>query len=287
MNREQSLKQHFPYDVVAVVSPHPDDSCIAVGGLLARLAQEKPECAVHVLVMTSGYRGVSDQYVSTLLQQSPPGPFSPEEARQGLSLVEAKKTSPLSPQQAQALEEFKTRIRRAEVEEEARVLSFTPHFLNLELYDQHSLADRDRASVGAALKKIHSSGSKRLLIHPGAHDAHDTHKLCSQLAVEVMNNRFPGQFERWAYESPWTQIHVRADIVVPVPEPAFQKKLEATRAHRSQGERNSYDTLVESLAIRNAAVMSELLGSFNISAAYNLGKYAELMARQSDRVIYF
>ena len=37
---------------------------------------------------------------------------------------------------------------------------------------------------------------------------------------------------------------------------------------------------------RKAAVLSEVLGSFDVERSYQLGKYVEALSRQEDRVIY-
>ncbi len=284
---EQSLGKQFPYDLVIVVSPHPDDSCIAIGGLLYRLAHERPGCTVHVLVMTSGYRGVTDRYLQRFLEQKASTAAVPEaDVRRGLTLLAKKAAEPLSPPERQALIEIKTRIRESEVAEESRLLSFKPHFLRLNIYDEHAITEEDQRRFIEVLESLHLQGRNRLLIHPGLYDAHHTHRLCSQLTRDVLDLRYPKLYERWTYESPWTQFHVRSDVIVPLSEAAFGAKVQATNAHRSQTERTPYGSLVEGIAVRNAAVMSELLGSFNVNQTYNLGKYAELLARQNDRIVY-
>jgi len=285
---EQPLGKQFPYDVVIVVSPHPDDSCIAVGGLLYRLSHERPSCQVHVLVMTSGYRGVTDQYLKRYLDARAEASIASEgeEVRHGLQLLSRKPSEPLSPQERQQLVDLKTKIREEEVAEESRVLSFTPHYLRLNIYEEHAITEQDQARFIQVLDVLHTQGQNRLLIHPGIYDAHQTHRLCSQLARDVLDLRYPKLYERWTYESPWTQFHVRSDIIVPLSESAFSAKVLATNAHRSQTERTPYGNLVEGIAVRNAAVMSEILGSFNVNHAYPLGRYVELLARQNDRIVF-
>ncbi len=287
MLTQQSLKEQFPFDLVVVVSPHPDDSCIAVGGFLYRLAKEKPGCKVHVFVMTSGYRGVTDQYLRSLLA-SPEGSsiFSKGEANQGLSLLQKKEASPPTPEERHILIDMKVKIRRHEAEEEAKILSFIPHFMNLKIYDERTLLDEDRKRFLEELKKVHSEGKRHLIIYPSINDAHQTHILCMQLALDVVESNYPKAYEKWAYESPWARIHGRADIIIPLSEETLRKKVEATQVHRSQVSRTPYGDLVEGIAIRNAAVLSELLGTFSPEKAYSLGKYAEVLTKRSDRIIY-
>ena len=220
----QTLGKEFPYDLVLVISPHPDDSCIAVGGLLWRLAQEKPECLVHVLVMTSGYRGVTDQYLSHCLRgQTESKPLSTEEIQRCTKLLDQKEREHLAAQERHELAGLKSKIRKLEVEDEAKILSFTPHFLDLDIYEEHAITEKDRQRTLDLLSKLHSTGKSRLLIHSGLFDMHYTHRMCSQLARDVVDTHFPRAYERWAYESPWTPIHARADVLFPLSEVAFRK----------------------------------------------------------------
>ena len=284
---EHRLGREFPYDSVVVVSPHPDDSCIAAGGLLFRLSRENPRCRVHVIVMTSGHRGVTDEYLHTVLARSEvPATLSPKDRKRGLSLLNKKKRRRISIEEHHELSEMKARIRRHEVDEESRILCFTPHYLNLSIYDRHSVTEADRRRLSSTLKRINAEGRRHLLIHPGSYDIHETHRLCSHLIRNVIDSLYPEVYERWAYESPWTQVHIRSDIIVPLSDDALAHKIRATCVHRSQTDRTPYARLVEGNATMNAAVLSEILSSFDANHACRLGKHAEVFARQNDRTVY-
>jgi len=252
-----------------------------------RLVKGNPKCRVHVLVMTSGHRGVTDRYLKSFLRGLKVNTnFPRKEIKEGLRLLNKKRNTPLNPKDQHFLLGLKTKIRRCEVKDEAKILSFTPHYLNLSIYDEHTITRNDHEHLFRVLSKLHHTGQSRLVIYPGMYDMHQTHTLCSQLTREVIDEHYPKMYERWTYESPWTQLHARSDVIIPLSEKALAEKIKATKAHKSQIERTPYDNLVEGVAVRNAAVLSETIGSFNVKKDYHLGKYVEVFARQSDRIIY-
>ena len=288
MNTRQKLIEEFPYHMVAVISPHPDDSCIAAGGLLYRLSKElEGRCQTHVLVMTSGYRGVTEAYLRKIAEtQAETLGWSPEQAQRIVSLLEAKHADGVPGADREFLQACRSEIRRSEVECEARTLGFTPHFLDLEIYDEHTVTTEDEATLSDRLNGLRSAGPRRLLILPGRNELHQTHRLASDLVRKVVEDRHAGRYEQWAYDSPWSPMMPRADVVVPLSEVALQAKLAATRCHRSQIDRTPYAGIVEGTAVKTAAVLSEWLGAFDVSRALDLGSYAEAYERLTDSIVY-
>ena len=58
----QRAFETFPYPSVIVMSPHPDDSALACGGLITKLRQAgPPNVRISILVATTGFRGVDDE----------------------------------------------------------------------------------------------------------------------------------------------------------------------------------------------------------------------------------
>ncbi|MCH7995222.1 MAG: hypothetical protein IIB57_12375, partial [Planctomycetes bacterium] len=80
-------------------------------------------------------------------------------------------------------------IRRMEVECEARTLGFTPHFLDLEIYDEHTVTTEDEVTLSETLNGLRSAGPRRLLILPGRNELHQTHRLASDLVRKVVEDR--------------------------------------------------------------------------------------------------
>ncbi len=287
MITKQKLIEQFPYDIVAVISPHPDDSCIAAGGLLYRLSQELPGVQTHVLVMTSGYRGVTDRYLQEVVtDEASAVPECAAQRTRITGLLSRKRTERLPHDEREFLRTCRAAIRRREVECEAATLGFTPHFLGLEIYDEHTVTERDEATLSAKLSELRVAGPRRLLIMPGRYEQHQTHRLAADLVSQVVEDHHRAQFELWAYDSPWSAMMPRPDVVVPLTEEALRAKLEATHCHRSQLERTPYAGIVEGTAVRTAAVLSEWLGAFDVCRSLDLGPYAEVFERLTDSVVY-
>lgn len=286
MIRKQRLIEEFPYHVVVVVSPHPDDSCIAVGGLLYRLGRELAgRCAVHVLVMTSGYRGVTDSFLRGAVTDGA-FPYADDERARILDLLDRQRTAKLDSDDREFLHQCRAAMRRREVECEAGSLGFTPHFLDLEIYEEHTPTAADERTLSAKLAELRAAGPRRLLIVPGRHELHQTHRLSFDLVDQVVKERHAGEYEVWAYDSPWSAMMSRPDVVVPLTREALDAKVAATRCHKSQVDRTPYTGLVEGTAVKTAAVLSELLGSFDVSRALDLGAYAEVFEKLTDSVVY-
>lgn len=287
MIKRQTLIEHFPYHMVAVVSPHPDDSCIAAGGILYRLSQElSTRCKTHVLIMTSGARGVTDTYLSgAAADDSFAVLWTSEERERITAALAAKRAGSLRNDDRAFLSRCRAAIRRHEVECEAKVLGFTPHFLDLSIYIEHTLTEADEAKLAAKLAELRVAGPQRLLIMPGQYEQHQTHRLAADLVSKVAQDPSAGEYELWAYESPWSVMMPRPDVVIPLSEEAMRAKIEATRCHKSQIERTPYTRIVEGTAVKTAAVLSEWLGSFDISRAAQLGNYAESFERLTHSVV--
>ncbi len=282
------LIEAFPYHVVAVIAPHPDDSCIAAGGLLYRISQELAgRCRTHVLVMTSGYRGVTETYLKRIIDDEPASiPWPEEDTRRIRTLLEGNRSNALSHEDREFLARCRTAIRRQEVEGEATLLGFVSHFLDLEIYHEHILTDDDEQRLSELLSDLRAGGPRRLLIVPGRYELHQTHRLASELVRKVVDSRHVGEYDLWAYDSPWSPMMPRPDIVVPMSREALQAKIDATCCHRSQLDRTPYEGIVEGTAIKTAAVLSESLGAFDVARALDLGPYAEVFEQLTRSVIY-
>jgi LmbE family N-acetylglucosaminyl deacetylase len=287
MITKRGLTKDLPYNLVVVISPHPDDSCIAAGGLLYRLAKELPERETHVFVMTSGHRGVTDRYLGEAASDDgSPMPWSAEERSRIREMLSAKQDHRLTHEERDELDDYRAAIRRQEVKEEAEVLGFVPHYLDLEIYEEHTVTEGDEAKLSAMLSELRSVAGPRLLIMPGRYEQHQTHRLAADLVRKVVDSGHRGAYELWAYDSPWSAMMPKPDIIVPFSQDALQAKLEATRCHRSQIQRTPYAGIVEGASVKTAAVLSEWFGSFDVSRALDLGHYAEAFERLVDSIVY-
>lgn len=287
MITSRKLADYFCYDLVVVVSPHPDDSCIAAGGLLYRLSHELADrCDRHVLVATAGYRGVTDEYMrKTAADGGADIEWSPADRDRIFKLLECKREGILSPDDRIFLRRRRAEIRRNEVIAEAKTLGFVPHFLDLDMYEEHTLTDADEARLSEALTQLRQGNKQCLLIMPGRNEQHQTHRLVVDLVARTVRRGHIGAFELWAYDSPWSMLMPRPDIVVPLTDETLKAKIKATSCHRSQLDRTRYAGIVEGTAIRTAAILSEWLGAFDITRALDLGPYAEAFERLTESVV--
>ena len=87
---------------------------------------------------------------------------------------------------------------------------------------------------------------------PHARDSHPAHIASRRIAGEALRRFLAGTqktVEVWNFEGPWALFN-RGDFntIVTVPRMAFERKLQAIRAHESQVARTPYDVAAESLA---------------------------------------
>jgi 6-phosphogluconolactonase/glucosamine-6-phosphate isomerase/deaminase/LmbE family N-acetylglucosaminyl deacetylase len=203
---------------VLVVSPHPDDAPISLGGTMSMLSQGN-----HVVtaVMSTGHR----------------------------SFI-------YGTQRGERIA-----IREAEVVKESRFLGVEPRFLRLPFYD-----------------------SNYDISHK---DTHPAHIASRKIAIGCLQHYLSGSrkvVEVWNYEGPWALFN-RGDFntIVSVPRVAFDRKLQAIRAHESQVARTPYDVAAESLArLRSALVPESELAGFG-ALPPRLDAWMELFSRETVR----
>ncbi len=226
---------------VLVVSPHPDDAPISVGGAMAMLGAGN---RVVTAVMTTGHR----------------------------SFI-------YGTQRGERIA-----IREAEVLKESRFLGAEPRFLRLPFYDgNYEVTERDLELFLALLREIDPDWM--FLPHPK--DSHPAHIASRVIVMESLRRYLAGTrrvVELWNYEGPWSLFN-RGDFnaMFTVPRLAFERKLQAIRAHESQVARTPYDVAAESLArLRSALVPESELAGFGARPP-RLDAWLELFQRESAR----
>ena len=226
---------------VLVVSPHPDDAPISLGGTMSMLSQGN---RVVTAVMTTGHR----------------------------SFI-------YGTQRGERIA-----IREAEVVKESRFLGVEPRFLRLPFYDSnYDISQKDRDQFVALLAELDPDW----IFTPHLKDTHPAHIASRRIAIESLQSYLSGthkSVEVWNYEGPWALFN-RGDFntIVSVPRVAFDRKLQAIRAHESQVARTPYDVAAESLArLRSALVPESELAGFG-ALPPRLDAWMELFSRDTVR----
>jgi glucosamine-6-phosphate deaminase len=226
---------------VLVVSPHPDDAPISLGGTIAMLSQAN---RVVTAVMTTGHR----------------------------SFIYATQRSE------------RIAIREAEVVRESRFLGVEPRFMKLPFYDSnYEISERDLDAFAALLAEVDPDW----VFLPHLKDSHPAHIASRRIAVDSLRRHLSGTrrtIELWNYEGPWSLFNRgEFNTIVTVPRTAFERKLQAIRAHESQLARTPYDVAAESLArLRSALVPESELAGFGARPP-RLDAWLELYWRESAR----
>ena len=226
---------------VLIVSPHPDDAPISVGGTMAMISGAN---RVVTAVMTTGHR----------------------------SFI-------YGTQRGERIA-----IREAEVVKESRFLGVEPRFLRLPFYDgNYEVTERDLEIFISLLRELDPDW----IFAPHPKDSHPAHIASRAVVMESLRRHLAGTrtiVDLWNYEGPWALFN-RGDFnsIVTVPRLAFERKLQAIRAHESQVARTPYDVAAESLArLRSALVPESELAGFGARPP-RLDAWIELFEREMVR----
>ena len=231
----------FPKRVL-VLSPHPDDDVISMGGTLCRLVEHGHE--VHVAYQVSGANAVSDESLwRALLFVRDSGLASGEMAvrvRSWCAAYEAHEEPPVPPE----LRRWKGLVRRHEALAAARICGIPAerlHFLDLPFYE--FAADRRRQLTSADLAIMQQLLSARrphqIYAAGDLDDPHGTHRLCLA-ALQAALARCAGdawvdEAELWLYRGAWAAWEPdEIDLAVPLSPQEVLRRRRAIFCHETQ-----------------------------------------------------
>jgi len=233
---------------VLVLSPHPDDDVICMGGTLTRLAEQGHD--VHVAYMVSGYLSVFDHDV----------------ARYADFVRQMHRILQLMPEQAQAIEQhidkflrrkrpgdidtpqvrqIKGLIRRTEAIDAARYCGVQEdhiHFLDLPFYNTGRVQKLavGEADVEAVAKLLEAAQPEMIFAAGDLTDPHGTHRLCMEATLAALE-RYSQQRKRphlWLYRGAWQEwAGEQIDKAVPLSPDELKHKRYAIFRHQSQKDR--------------------------------------------------
>jgi len=231
----------FPKRVL-VLSPHPDDDVLSMGGTLCRLVEHGHE--VHVAYQVSGAYSVSDeslwhelQFVHSAELANPATAAHLEELNRRFV---AQGALPAGPE----ILHWKGLIRRNEAAAAARICGVPPdrlHFLDLPFYASASgrrrqLGAEDVARMAALLDRLqpHLIFAAGDLDHPNG-----THRLCLRALREALLQRQATDWyagtELWLYRGIWAEWEAdEIDLAVPLSPQEVLRRRRAIFRHETQ-----------------------------------------------------
>lgn len=289
--------QKFARTVVFVISPHPDDSVLGAGGFIHRLTDpvawatqssipEADRPVVYTVVMTSGSRGVDDEY----LRRYQMNRLREKDSDLADYLLTKMATAETDPKREKQIAKFREDLRRQESIAEGRILRVREsHFLNLGgIYYNHTISGEDRNTFRALMDELiaRHEGWQRLVLVAHRDDMHPVHKLSTQAALDYVDAELKWENTRvWQYESPWITFSPhQVEIVIPFDGIGMATKAEAMSVHRSQEYRTRYSDVARYRAQMKAETFPELLGGFGQSAYQ--WQYVEAFQELRPTMIY-
>jgi glucosamine-6-phosphate deaminase len=231
----------FPKRIL-VLSPHPDDDVIGMGGTLCRLVEHGHE--VHVAYQVSGANAVSDEALTRSLRfvrdSGLAGAGSEEKIGALCAAHEADGSLPDTPE----IQRLKGLVRRQETLAAARVCGVPPqrlHFLDLPFYHaspgtRRRLGDGDRSIMRELLGGIRP----HLIFAAGdLDDPHGTHRLCLHALRDSLSSldgeAWVGEGELWLYRGAWSEWSAdEIDLAVPLSPQEVLRRRRAIFCHETQ-----------------------------------------------------
>ena len=231
----------FPKRVL-VLSPHPDDDVISMGGTLCRLVDQGHE--VHVVYQVSGSNAVSDETLwRALVFVRDAGLGDSVALAQSAAWCAAYETTGALPAGPE-FKRWKGVIRRHEAAAAARVCGVVPerlHFLDLPFYDAISVRHRRLGEVDvASMHRVLNQVRPQLIFAAGdLDDPHGTHRICLHALREALVRSASAEWfaatELWLYRGAWAEWEVdEIDLAVPLSPQEVLRRRRAIFRHETQ-----------------------------------------------------
>jgi glucosamine-6-phosphate deaminase len=229
----------FPKRVL-VLSPHPDDDVISMGGTLCRLVDQGHN--VHIAYEVSGAGAVSDEAVWRSLAFVRDTGFSDASAIHALCAQhENGQPLPVTPE----ILKWKGLIRRHEAISGARVCGVPAeklHFLDLPFYDAPPRSRRPGEADVAKLHALLADFRPHLIYAAGdLDDPHGTHRLCLRVLRDALalastaGEAWIRESELWLYRGAWAEWPLaEIDLAVPLSPQEVLRRRRAIFRHETQ-----------------------------------------------------
>ena len=236
---------------VIVLSPHPDDDVISMGGTLRRLCDQHHD--VHVAYETSGNIAVGDEEVIRYCEYlrdvcdkySPENTAIKEKAEEIIRYLRYEKVDNGEPERRDVLF-MKGTIRREEARHACRYSGLKDenvHFLDLPFYEtglvkKNDLGEIDKDVVKKLLLDIKPD---QMFVAGDLADPHGTHKVCLDAVLaaidEVKEEEWMKNCRVWMYRGAWAEWEMdHIEMAVPISPEELRFKRNAILKHQSQAE---------------------------------------------------
>jgi glucosamine-6-phosphate deaminase len=230
----------FPKRIL-VLSPHPDDDVIGMGGTLCRLVEHGHE--VHVAYQVSGANAVSDEALARALRFARDSGLAGAEGAARIAALCGDHEAGALPDTPE-VRRLKGLVRRLEALAAARVCGVPAgrlHFLDLPFYNagpgsRRQLGDGDRAIMGELLTQTRP----HLIFAAGdLDDPHGTHRLCLHALRDSLSalarEPWVGEGELWLYRGAWSEWPAdEIDMAVPLSPQEVLRRRRAIFCHETQ-----------------------------------------------------
>ena len=234
---------------VLILSPHPDDDVISMGGTMIRLVEQGHE--THTSYMVSGYLSVFDHLVSryadfvrefnAIFGLTPDQTASIEEHID--KFLRRKKPGEVDTSEVQAI---KTLIRKTEALDAAKYCGIPEnnvHFLNMPFYNTGMVQKLSisKADIDAVLALLEEVKPEMVFAAGDMTDPHGTHRLCLDAffaAYEKYEAKGYPAPVIWLYRGAWQEwAPDEIDMAVPLSPDEQVRKRFAIFRHESQKDR--------------------------------------------------
>ena len=225
---------------VLILSPHPDDDVISMGGTFDRLIKQGHE--VHIAYQTSGNIAVSDEEALKFAEVSMEINVDSKKVKDIIKFIKNKKRN----ESIDSLEvrHLKGTIRKRESLAATRYLGLLDenvHFLNLPFYEtgtikKGNLKEEDIAIITSLIERIKPH---QIYAAGDLADPHGTHKVCLDAlfkALEVLKKeKYMNECWVWLYRGAWHEWELyEIEMAVPLSPDQILRKRHAIFYHQSQ-----------------------------------------------------
>lgn len=225
---------------VLILSPHPDDDVISMGGTFDRLIKQGHE--VHIAYQTSGNIAVSDEEALKFAEVSMEINVDSKKVKDIIKFIKNKKRN----ESIDSLEvrHLKGTIRKRESLAATRYLGLLDenvHFLNLPFYEtgtikKGNLKEEDIAIMTSLIERIKPH---QIYAAGDLADPHGTHKVCLDAlfkALEVLKKeKYMNECWVWLYRGAWHEWELyEIEMAVPLSPDQILRKRHAIFYHQSQ-----------------------------------------------------